>query len=212
MPSICHDGQQEGLKIVVFGNRYPVPRCSRGSVAHWRFRFRTNLVGGFHLATGFKRCHSAGCTEGARQVDCHSTPRRPDRQSPVVPGPETRLLPPPSQCLSSEPPYTMAGQIHRVTLFKIPNHEDQERLLDFYKHMQSRAVKVSIPRRSTPLLSWCAIRGQCLDPSRSDTQNTAWQAVHHFGDRGRGKTRPARAGFHLCGHFSLQLRRRHGVL
>ncbi|KAL3963590.1 stress responsive a/B barrel domain-containing protein [Purpureocillium lilacinum] len=39
----------------------------------------------------------------------------------------------------------MAGQIHRVTLFKIPNHEDQERLLDFYKHMQSRAVKHGKP-------------------------------------------------------------------
>lgn len=39
----------------------------------------------------------------------------------------------------------MAGQITRVTLFKIPNEEDQQRLLDLYKEMPQKATKVRDP-------------------------------------------------------------------
>ncbi|TWU77412.1 hypothetical protein ED733_006425 [Metarhizium rileyi] len=38
----------------------------------------------------------------------------------------------------------MAGPIHRVTLFKIENKDDQERLLQFYQQMQRKALKVSL--------------------------------------------------------------------
>lgn len=34
------------------------------------------------------------------------------------------------------------GQITRITLFKIPNAEDVSRLLDIYKEMPTKAVKV----------------------------------------------------------------------
>ncbi|KAJ6441605.1 stress responsive A/B barrel domain-containing protein [Purpureocillium lavendulum] len=46
----------------------------------------------------------------------------------------------------------MASQIHRVTLFKIPDHEHQERLLGFYKQMKSKALKVRILIAGTALL------------------------------------------------------------
>lgn len=39
----------------------------------------------------------------------------------------------------------MAGQITRVTLFKIPKEEDQQRLLDLYKEMPQKATKVRDP-------------------------------------------------------------------
>lgn len=38
------------------------------------------------------------------------------------------------------------ASIHRVTLFKIPGHQDQERLLKMYKQMPGKAAKV---RRTT---------------------------------------------------------------
>ncbi|KAJ4328710.1 hypothetical protein N0V84_000902 [Fusarium piperis] len=39
----------------------------------------------------------------------------------------------------------MAGQITRVTLFKIPKEEDQQRLLDIYKSMPQKALKNGKP-------------------------------------------------------------------
>ncbi|RTE81269.1 hypothetical protein BHE90_004191 [Fusarium euwallaceae] len=39
----------------------------------------------------------------------------------------------------------MAGQITRVTLFKIPKEEDQQRLLDLYKAMPGKALKDGKP-------------------------------------------------------------------
>lgn len=36
-----------------------------------------------------------------------------------------------------------SSAINRITLFKIPNPEDQQKLLDIYTHMPSKAVKVS---------------------------------------------------------------------
>lgn len=36
----------------------------------------------------------------------------------------------------------MSKPTNRVTLFKIPNAEDQQKLLDIYKGMPSKAVKV----------------------------------------------------------------------
>ncbi|KAJ4182813.1 hypothetical protein NW759_017107 [Fusarium solani] len=39
----------------------------------------------------------------------------------------------------------MAGQITRVTLFKIPKEEDQQRLLDLYKAMPRKALKNGKP-------------------------------------------------------------------
>lgn len=32
--------------------------------------------------------------------------------------------------------------IQRITLFKIPNAEDQDKLLEIYRHMPEKAVKV----------------------------------------------------------------------
>ncbi|KAM5349626.1 hypothetical protein ACJ41O_006131 [Fusarium nematophilum] len=39
----------------------------------------------------------------------------------------------------------MAGQVTRVTLFKIPSEEDQQRLLDLYKTLLQKAVKDGKP-------------------------------------------------------------------
>ncbi|KAM0424281.1 hypothetical protein ACHAPT_010426 [Fusarium lateritium] len=39
----------------------------------------------------------------------------------------------------------MAGQITRVTLFKIPKEEDQQQLLDRYKAMPQKALKNGKP-------------------------------------------------------------------
>ncbi|KAH8679128.1 hypothetical protein BGZ61DRAFT_395879 [Ilyonectria robusta] len=39
----------------------------------------------------------------------------------------------------------MSKQINRVTLFKIPGVEDQQKLLDIYKGMPSKAVKDGKP-------------------------------------------------------------------
>ncbi|KAF4465339.1 stress responsive A B barrel domain [Fusarium albosuccineum] len=39
----------------------------------------------------------------------------------------------------------MAGQITRVTLFKVPKEEDQQKLLDLYKSMPQKAVKDGKP-------------------------------------------------------------------
>lgn len=34
------------------------------------------------------------------------------------------------------------GRIHRLTLFKIPSAVDQEKLLDIYRNMSTKALKV----------------------------------------------------------------------
>ncbi|KAM4057368.1 stress responsive a/B barrel domain-containing protein [Hirsutella rhossiliensis] len=39
----------------------------------------------------------------------------------------------------------MISPIHRVTLFKVPGNEDQERLLQMYKQMPTKAVKDGKP-------------------------------------------------------------------
>ncbi|PHH62119.1 hypothetical protein CDD81_7550 [Ophiocordyceps australis] len=39
----------------------------------------------------------------------------------------------------------MARPIHRITLFKIPSQEDQQRLIEVYKKMPSKAVKDGKP-------------------------------------------------------------------
>lgn len=57
----------------------------------------------------------------------------------------------------------MAGQITRVTLFKIPKEEDQQRLLDLYKEMPQKATKVcnsnsrNILFSNQPQIEWEAI-------------------------------------------------------
>ncbi|KAH8890098.1 hypothetical protein GQ53DRAFT_688891 [Thozetella sp. PMI_491] len=39
----------------------------------------------------------------------------------------------------------MSSQINRITLFKIPNEDDQQKLLNIYKHMPEKAVKDGKP-------------------------------------------------------------------
>lgn len=43
--------------------------------------------------------------------------------------------------------HSIMPSIRRVTLFKIPNEDDQQKLLSMYKTMQSRATKVSLTLR-----------------------------------------------------------------
>lgn len=38
----------------------------------------------------------------------------------------------------------MSQPITRITLFKIPREEDQKKVLDFYKSMPQKAIKVRI--------------------------------------------------------------------
>jgi ATP-dependent 26S proteasome regulatory subunit len=42
------------------------------------------------------------------------------------------------------------GRINRITLFKIPSEEDQQKLLGIYKNMPTKAVKVSCRTNCTP--------------------------------------------------------------
>lgn len=66
----------------------------------------------------------------------------------------------------------MSGKpVRRLTLFKIPKVEDQERLLDIYRTMPEQALKVS--RSLSTLLK------------RGDTEAlTGWKTVHCLGIRG----------------------------
>ncbi|CAK7208159.1 hypothetical protein SCUCBS95973_000007 [Sporothrix curviconia] len=67
----------------------------------------------------------------------------------------------------------MAEPINRVTLFKIPNEEDQQRLASFYRDMPAKAVKDGKPY----------IHSVRAGPTKADTRNQGYTfaAISVFG-------------------------------
>lgn len=67
--------------------------------------------------------------------------------------------------------------IQRITLFKIPNAEDQDKLLEIYRHMPQKAVKVGGLPFLHALLTYFEIANMSSRPG--------WKAIYS-----RRQTRP----------------------
>jgi hypothetical protein len=80
--------------------------------------------------------------------------------------------------------------VTRVTLFKIPKEEDQQRLLDLYKQMPQKALKVSQPLHPVSTLS-----------NNPKGRNT----IYRLSPSWQGQARSTRTRLHSRRHLDFQL-------
>lgn len=85
--------------------------------------------------------------------------------------------------------------ITRVTLFKIPDQADQEKLLNIYKEMPNKAKKVAI------IVNWFSkTRDQLITNSDSNTERETLHPLSHRWTSIRG---PAKSGVYSRSNLRL---------